>query len=211
MPKKEKSENSSKPKDYKITITGAPQGTSFTVYLNDNPRRYTQGTLKGEELILNVPSELGGKGNVTFTPPRVDRLLFRKTYSVNFDLDKDVVIDVEEEIAKYSSPEAPPTTTSSAKSDKKIMANTLKKEVEEAKKETSEEIPAATSVQAPLRGPGGKFISKKEKKLIQNKLQEEVQKAKEESSIPLDGQAGDNNNESGEDEKPKDSFWDKFK
>ena len=206
MPKKEKSENSSKPKDYNITIIGAPQGTSFTVYLNNNPRRYTQGILKGENFVLGVPGELGGKGNVSFTPPRVDRLLFRKTYSVNFDLDKDVVIDVEEEKAKDSSPETPRTTTTSENSDKKIAVNKLKREVEVAKKETSEEVPATTSHQAPLRGPGGKFISKKEKKLIQNKLQEEVQKAKEESSIPLDEQGGDNNNESGEDEKPKDIF-----
>ena len=185
MPKTDKKEGG-----FKFVISGVPPGTTYSLYLQDNPRRYSQGTIPGNKLLLEIPSSFSGAGYVTVTTPRVDRLVFGTTISSRFTLDKDININLAQEIENQTTPQ-PLTEGGAETSEKKLIESKLKKQVQAAK---DEEVPE-TEVLEQSKHSGSK------KKFLTNKLQEQVQEAKKEAA------AFDESKE----ERDKKTFWDRFK
>ena len=206
MPKKNKTVPNPEPESttFEIKIKGAVPGSSYSLYIGDSPRRYTQGVVEGSILSIKFPKDLGKSGTFGIKAPRTDRLFNPPQINIPFKVEGDSAnLTITQPL--FSSPPPSPSIGKKAKA-KTLIENKLKEQVETAEEEIhKEEVPASP---APARGPGGRFVSKK---LIGNKLREEVKKAQEEGT-PLDGGSSTNNNESGgSEDKSKDSFWDKFR
>jgi len=185
MPKTDK-----KVDGFEFVISGVPPGTTYSLYLQDNPRRYSQGTIQGNKLLLEIPSSFSGAGYVTITTPRVDRLIFGTTITSRFTLDKDININLAQEIEIQTTPQ-PLTGEGAETPKKKLIESKLKKQVQAAKEvETPEpEVPEKPELSLP------------KKKLLTNKLQEQVQEAKKEAAIIGESK----------EERDKKTFWDRFK
>ena len=169
----------------KFTIINAPAKTSYSIYLQNNPRRYTQNTIVGNTTSVEIPDEMTGPGYATFAVSRTDRLSFVKNYKVNFDLQGDYTCDLSKlDEPKITEQPQSEQLSSSSSSPKTPILQTPQTNSEEK-----------TSVQTTKPAP-------KAKKLITNKLQEQVQanNVKKLNNLELSNETDSKKN-----------FWDRFK
>ena len=204
MATKKKSEDSSEEKFHTLKITNAIIGSSYSLYAGKNPRRYTQGVVQESTFSIKIPKELGDSGAFNIKAPRTDRLFNPPQINLPFEIKEGVAELILDQTVTLSSTTSPPIGKPARA--KKIIKSELKEKVQEASQEIlKEEAPPSPT---PPRGPGGRFVSEK---LIGNKLREEVKKAQGEGTPLDDGDSANNNESGGSEDKPKDSFWDKFR
>ncbi len=80
----------------KIEITNATIGSPYSLYLDSDPRRYTQGNFQSSNLTIEVPANLAKAGRLQTTIKRTTRLDTDLPVVVEFSLRDHVQINLGE-------------------------------------------------------------------------------------------------------------------
>ena len=190
MPKTDNSESEKQKGQTNIIIVvkGAAQGSNYSLYSYNQPQPIAVGNAPDSSFKISIPDTYIGPGKLKVTIP----FRTRDTYPISFSrevlISDGVTINLAEEQVPSPSVDS---HSSSMGTDKKLLTNTLKKKVQEAKTDVvSETVPEE---EIP--------ITRSKKRLLGNKLQEQVQEAKNVPSIVHDAN----------EESDKKTFWDRFK
>jgi hypothetical protein len=153
---KKKTDSSDKPQLVTIKIKDAIIGSSYSFYIGDVPRRYTQGVVEESTFTIKFPKNMGSSGTFNIKAPRTDRLFNPPQINIPFKVEGDTV-DLNINQSTHVPLAASPVLGKKAetkkivkneprKSGKKLIRNKLKEKVQKAKEETIKPIDEGVSV-----------------------------------------------------------------
>ena len=170
MPAKKKKKEASVQfaETYTLTLKGTEKESSWTLFLDKTKGRYTGGFADGNEVKVEIPAKLAGKGRV-YVGPGIRTRLARPSFLEDIEINSDTIVNV-----NFSAPSLD-TKIQQSTGDKKLTENKLQEKVQEKKAKTQK----TTEKNGKKETDEKKSKSAPDKKLLENKLKDKIEHKKQ--------------------------------